>query len=127
MIRRPPRSTLSSSSAASDVYKRQANQGTNGHVVEADVVSTRSTQRQTVVVNDLDTVRFGEAFNDGTSGGVNRVNDQDLGTLGDVGLGHVELRCLAALSILHDVLLARQTSGLEGLDQVRSVKLRVAR
>src|SRR5664280_3855347 len=29
MIRRPPRSTLSSSSAASDVYKRQAHRG--GH------------------------------------------------------------------------------------------------
>eukprot|EP00656_Telonema_subtile_P003662 TRINITY_DN11662_c0_g1_i3.p1 TRINITY_DN11662_c0_g1~~TRINITY_DN11662_c0_g1_i3.p1 ORF type:complete len:110 (-),score=16.32 TRINITY_DN11662_c0_g1_i3:370-699(-) len=30
MIRRPPRSTLSSSSAASDVYKRQAQQSGNG-------------------------------------------------------------------------------------------------
>eukprot|EP00658_Telonema_sp_P-2_P030856 TRINITY_DN23228_c0_g2_i1.p1 TRINITY_DN23228_c0_g2~~TRINITY_DN23228_c0_g2_i1.p1 ORF type:complete len:119 (+),score=23.73 TRINITY_DN23228_c0_g2_i1:97-453(+) len=31
MIRRPPRSTLSSSSAASDVYKRQGNNGINGN------------------------------------------------------------------------------------------------
>eukprot|EP00658_Telonema_sp_P-2_P010761 TRINITY_DN14071_c0_g1_i1.p1 TRINITY_DN14071_c0_g1~~TRINITY_DN14071_c0_g1_i1.p1 ORF type:complete len:117 (+),score=14.94 TRINITY_DN14071_c0_g1_i1:138-488(+) len=32
MIRRPPRSTLSSSSAASDVYKRQGACGAAGHV-----------------------------------------------------------------------------------------------
>src|SRR5664280_3708172 len=31
MIRRPPRSTLSSSSAASDVYKRQEREGDVGH------------------------------------------------------------------------------------------------
>eukprot|EP00658_Telonema_sp_P-2_P058615 TRINITY_DN47128_c0_g1_i1.p2 TRINITY_DN47128_c0_g1~~TRINITY_DN47128_c0_g1_i1.p2 ORF type:complete len:101 (-),score=13.29 TRINITY_DN47128_c0_g1_i1:112-414(-) len=30
MIRRPPRSTLSSSSAASDVYKRQGHRGDDG-------------------------------------------------------------------------------------------------
>src|SRR5664280_1031145 len=32
MIRRPPRSTLSSSSAASDVYKRQLQDGAHGRV-----------------------------------------------------------------------------------------------
>ena len=36
MIRRPPRSTLSSSSAASDVYKRQAEQNTNMALKYAD-------------------------------------------------------------------------------------------
>src|SRR5674536_189372 len=35
MIRRPPRSTLSSSSAASDVYKRQGQLGIDTVVVEA--------------------------------------------------------------------------------------------
>ena len=38
MIRRPPRSTLSASSAASDVYKRQiliASGGTGGHIFPA--------------------------------------------------------------------------------------------
>eukprot|EP00658_Telonema_sp_P-2_P016450 TRINITY_DN16388_c0_g1_i5.p1 TRINITY_DN16388_c0_g1~~TRINITY_DN16388_c0_g1_i5.p1 ORF type:complete len:100 (-),score=31.69 TRINITY_DN16388_c0_g1_i5:104-403(-) len=36
MIRRPPRSTLSSSSAASDVYKRQ------GHIIIANIGDSRS-------------------------------------------------------------------------------------
>src|SRR5665648_1233185 len=34
MIRRPPRSTLSSSSAASDVYKRQASTSTSGQIID---------------------------------------------------------------------------------------------
>src|SRR5664280_1348584 len=42
MIRRPPRSTLSSSSAASDVYKRQARtrlpHGSAGHLCGADLL-----------------------------------------------------------------------------------------
>ena len=33
MIRRPPRSTLSSSSAASDVYKRQKQRNINPHLI----------------------------------------------------------------------------------------------
>src|SRR5665648_479354 len=41
MIRRPPRSTLSSSSAASDVYKRQASE-TLGHPWPTDVASGRA-------------------------------------------------------------------------------------
>src|SRR5665648_1257051 len=35
MIRRPPRSTLSSSSAASDVYKRQVEMGSRWTAIEA--------------------------------------------------------------------------------------------
>src|SRR5678810_1329755 len=35
MIRRPPRSTLGRSSAASDVYKRQAEDAVPGHVGDA--------------------------------------------------------------------------------------------
>src|SRR5674536_53756 len=36
MIRRPPRSTLSSSSAASDVYKRQRHSGSTGELTGAN-------------------------------------------------------------------------------------------
>src|SRR5664280_2552499 len=39
MIRRPPRSTLSSSSAASDVYKRQVHTGASGPAVVTPVRS----------------------------------------------------------------------------------------
>src|SRR5664280_3787179 len=39
MIRRPPRSTLSSSSAASDVYKRQENDLFEADIHEATVVT----------------------------------------------------------------------------------------
>eukprot|EP00658_Telonema_sp_P-2_P082372 TRINITY_DN869_c0_g1_i4.p1 TRINITY_DN869_c0_g1~~TRINITY_DN869_c0_g1_i4.p1 ORF type:complete len:116 (+),score=9.43 TRINITY_DN869_c0_g1_i4:137-484(+) len=39
MIRRPPRSTLSSSSAASDVYKRQGGDGRQVHSCRAPMVS----------------------------------------------------------------------------------------
>src|SRR5664280_675197 len=45
MIRRPPRSTLSSSSAASDVYKRQA----MGLVIMALVVFVEQSQRRVPV------------------------------------------------------------------------------
>src|SRR5665648_1301073 len=38
MIRRPPRSTLSSSSAASDVYKRQ--EDNNTHMSQAEILAT---------------------------------------------------------------------------------------
>eukprot|EP00658_Telonema_sp_P-2_P029086 TRINITY_DN22176_c0_g1_i2.p1 TRINITY_DN22176_c0_g1~~TRINITY_DN22176_c0_g1_i2.p1 ORF type:complete len:172 (+),score=9.22 TRINITY_DN22176_c0_g1_i2:102-617(+) len=40
MIRRPPRSTLSSSSAASDVYKRQASTPPSNSVENAEVTET---------------------------------------------------------------------------------------
>ena len=45
MIRRPPRSTLSSSSAASDVYKRQ--------VLEPDVLFANTTAQDSVSCNGL--------------------------------------------------------------------------
>ena len=38
MIRRPPRSTLDRSSAASDVYKRQVVEGGVGGLVDGDLV-----------------------------------------------------------------------------------------
>src|SRR5665648_866279 len=62
MIRRPPRSTLSSSSAASDVYKRQW--------VWLDRVRDRT--RQTL---DLDALRAAEDF----GGDVVRLADEVLG------------------------------------------------
>src|SRR5674536_230424 len=46
MIRRPPRSTLSSSSAASDVYKRQALGRDHGVVRSVRLLSLRSCQFQ---------------------------------------------------------------------------------
>eukprot|EP00658_Telonema_sp_P-2_P035026 TRINITY_DN25525_c0_g1_i2.p1 TRINITY_DN25525_c0_g1~~TRINITY_DN25525_c0_g1_i2.p1 ORF type:complete len:201 (-),score=58.03 TRINITY_DN25525_c0_g1_i2:237-839(-) len=61
MIRRPPRSTLSSSSAASDVYKRQEQAGANKMVVgsQARILYADCTGRQTIAKHFNDAVRDG--------------------------------------------------------------------
>src|SRR5665648_384514 len=60
MIRRPPRSTLASSSAASDVYKRQ--------LVARATAEPRATRvRQRAVVVDAHTVGATDAFSGGPS------------------------------------------------------------
>eukprot|EP00658_Telonema_sp_P-2_P018059 TRINITY_DN1706_c0_g1_i4.p1 TRINITY_DN1706_c0_g1~~TRINITY_DN1706_c0_g1_i4.p1 ORF type:complete len:101 (-),score=13.60 TRINITY_DN1706_c0_g1_i4:155-457(-) len=47
MIRRPPRSTLSSSSAASDVYKRQVSTQSTGILTMTAMVSSMSPSHHT--------------------------------------------------------------------------------
>ena len=63
MIRRPPRSTQSRSSAASDVYKRQ---GGEGAIVSIDgTQSTPLSNDGTVNIYDLDSVdwlNYGQAY-----------------------------------------------------------------
>ena len=62
MIRRPPRSTLDRSSAASDVYKRQAHESDVVVAVGADVVANDvgapGTFAVTVYVVDVEYVRL---------------------------------------------------------------------
>eukprot|EP00658_Telonema_sp_P-2_P014966 TRINITY_DN15717_c0_g1_i1.p1 TRINITY_DN15717_c0_g1~~TRINITY_DN15717_c0_g1_i1.p1 ORF type:complete len:387 (+),score=99.59 TRINITY_DN15717_c0_g1_i1:118-1278(+) len=55
MIRRPPRSTLSSSSAASDVYKRQASESPRGRRCDTTVHDTWTCD---IVSRELGTVAF---------------------------------------------------------------------
>src|SRR5665648_893354 len=53
MIRRPPRSTLSSSSAASDVYKRQGWRGESRiWSVEDNTITGRTTEKEGVAINN---------------------------------------------------------------------------
>src|SRR5665648_658004 len=70
MIRRPPRSTLSSSSAASDVYKRQLlglllrtdeqHAPATGGKIAHEVVRGVDLAERTLEVDDVDAVAFGE-------------------------------------------------------------------
>ena len=54
MIRRPPRSTLDRSSAASDVYKRQSQRGALAG--DIDHVGMAAVQQEMAVVEDFDDV-----------------------------------------------------------------------
>src|SRR5664280_3716488 len=54
MIRRPPRSTLSSSSAASDVYKRQVTIAATGYMVYEALLAHEELKKQGIHARVLD-------------------------------------------------------------------------
>ena len=76
-----------------------AEQGAHVGVVEAVVVGPAAAEGEAVVVDDLDAMGSGVGLDLGPDAGVQRVHDQDLVALGDVGLGIRELGGVAAVGV----------------------------
>ncbi len=85
--------------AGDAVHEALAEQRAHEVVVEAVVVGTLAAERQAVIVDDLDAVRSSVGLDLGAHAGVQRVHDQDLVALGDVGLGIRELGGVAAVGV----------------------------
>ncbi len=92
-------------------------QSAGGLLVVAHVVVAAAAEGEVVEVDGLDPLGLRLDFDLGADARVDRVHQQDPGTLRDVGLGVVQLRGVAAAGVLHHELRALQAGRFEALDE----------
>ena len=111
------------------LHETRADQLTDVHVVEADVVSRarRRAEGEPVIVDDRDAVRLGIALHRHAGARILRVDQQNRRTVGDRALGVGHERRVAAQRVLDGHVATRQTRGRRRLLQIGRVELDVPR